>query len=82
MTVIILYFLSVTNNLPNSLIESSFCFSVIGNSRIEWQPVIYKSDAKEGYLVVEHGKQTNLTAMDNFEFCRNFGNVYFSFFKA
>ncbi len=36
----------------------------------------------DGYLIVEHGKQTNLSTMDNFEFCRNFGNVYFSFFKS
>ena len=46
--------------------------------------VIFKKSLlkPEGYLVVEHGKQTNLSTMDNFEFCRNFGNVYFSFFKA
>ena len=44
-----------------------------------FQKALLKED---GYLVVEHGKQTNLTAIDNFEFCRNFGNVYFSFFKA
>ena len=36
----------------------------------------------EGYLIVEHGKQTNLSESQNFKFCRNFGNVYFSFFKA
>lgn len=37
---------------------------------------------KDGYLVVEHGKQTNLTEIAAFQFCRNFGNVYFSFFKS
>ncbi len=37
---------------------------------------------KDGYLIVEHGKQTNLTQITSFQFCRNFGNVYFSFFKA
>ena len=46
--------------------------------------VIFKKSLlkPDGYLVVEHGKQTNLATLDNFEFCRNFGNVYFSFFKA
>ncbi len=36
---------------------------------------------KDGYLIVEHGKQTNLSELTSFQFCRNFGNVYFSFFK-
>ena len=44
-----------------------------------FQKLLLKS---EGYLVIEHGKQTNLSSLGKFEFCRNFGNVYFSFFKA
>jgi 16S rRNA (guanine(966)-N(2))-methyltransferase RsmD len=35
---------------------------------------------KDGVLVIEHGKQTNLESHPNFEKCRNFGNVHFSFF--
>lgn len=32
-----------------------------------------------GLLIVEHGKQTNLEALPQFSFSRNFGNVHFSF---
>lgn len=35
---------------------------------------------KDGLLVVEHGKQTNLAQHPNFEKSRTFGNVHFSFF--
>ena len=38
--------------------------------------------APNGLLIIEHGKQTNLSHLANFSFCRIFGNVYFSFFKA
>lgn len=34
-----------------------------------------------GLLVVEHGRQTDLSALAHYEETRNFGNVYFSFFK-
>jgi hypothetical protein len=34
---------------------------------------------KGGLLIVEHGKQTDLTSSPFFSFSRNFGNVHFSF---
>jgi len=34
-----------------------------------------------GLLVIEHGKQHDFSTLDQFDACRNFGNVYFSFFK-
>ncbi len=37
---------------------------------------------KDGFLIIEHGKQTKLETLKGFQFCRNFGNVYFSFFKS
>ena len=37
---------------------------------------------KDGLLIIEHGKQTKLENLKGFQFCRNFGNVYFSFFKS
>ena len=36
----------------------------------------------DGILIIEHGKQTDLSALTNFTFCRIFGNVHFSFFEA
>lgn len=35
----------------------------------------------EGLVIIEHGKQHDFTKLPNFNSCRNFGNVYFSFFK-
>ncbi len=35
----------------------------------------------EGFLIIEHGKKTNLQLLDFFKFERTFGNVIFSFFK-
>lgn len=35
-----------------------------------------------GILIIEHGKQSDFSTLKNFDFCRIFGNVYFSFFKA
>jgi 16S rRNA (guanine(966)-N(2))-methyltransferase RsmD len=35
----------------------------------------------EGLVVIEHGKQHDFSAIPQFDACRNFGNVYFSFFK-
>ena len=35
----------------------------------------------DGFLIIEHGKQDDFSADPHFDFCRNFGNVYFSFFK-
>lgn len=35
-----------------------------------------------GLLIIEHGKQSNFSTLDNFQFCRIFGNVNFSFFQA
>jgi 16S rRNA (guanine966-N2)-methyltransferase len=34
-----------------------------------------------GWLIVEHGRQTDLSSMPFFHDVRNFGNVYFSFFR-
>lgn len=34
-----------------------------------------------GLLIIEHGRDTKLENITHFEFCRNFGNVYFSFFR-
>ena len=34
---------------------------------------------KGGLLIVEHGKQTDLTSSPIYSFSRNFGNVHFSF---
>lgn len=36
---------------------------------------------QNGLCIIEHGKQTNLSTLVNFYSVRNFGNVYFSFFK-
>jgi 16S rRNA (guanine966-N2)-methyltransferase len=36
---------------------------------------------ENGTLIVEHGKETNLSTMEGYEFTRNYGNVHFSFFK-
>ena len=36
---------------------------------------------EDGWLVIEHGKQTDLSALPHFLDTRNFGNVYFSFFR-
>lgn len=35
---------------------------------------------KDGLLIIEHGKQTDLSALDNYEATRNYGGVNFSFF--
>ncbi len=35
----------------------------------------------DGLLIIEHGKQHDFTSLPQFDSCRNFGNVYFSFFK-
>ncbi|MEN9743692.1 MAG: hypothetical protein RLZZ65_1497 [Bacteroidota bacterium] len=35
----------------------------------------------DGIVVIEHGKQNDFSEHPNFDYCRNFGNVYFSFFK-
>lgn len=34
-----------------------------------------------GLVIIEHGRETNLENEPNFDFCRKFGNVHFSFFK-
>jgi 16S rRNA (guanine966-N2)-methyltransferase len=34
-----------------------------------------------GWVVIEHGRQTDLSALPHFLDVRQFGNVYFSFFK-
>ena len=36
---------------------------------------------ENGTLIVEHGKETNLSATQGYQFTRNYGNVYFSFIK-
>jgi 16S rRNA (guanine(966)-N(2))-methyltransferase RsmD len=36
---------------------------------------------ENGLLVIEHGRDTKLENITHFEFCRTFGNVYFSFFR-
>lgn len=36
---------------------------------------------EDGLLIIEHGKQTDLSALANFDFSRKFGNVHFSFFQ-
>ena len=33
-----------------------------------------------GLMIIEHGRQTDLSALPHFQDVRNFGNVYFSFF--
>lgn len=35
----------------------------------------------DGLLIIEHGKQHDFSKLPQFDACRNFGNVYFSFFK-
>ena len=37
---------------------------------------------EDGLLIVEHSRDTKLEHLPQFEFCRTFGNVYFSFFKV
>ena len=34
-----------------------------------------------GLLIIEHGKQTDLSHITHFDFVRTYGNVYFSFFQ-
>lgn len=36
---------------------------------------------KNGILIVEHGKETSFAGITQFDFCRNYGNVNFSFFN-
>lgn len=36
---------------------------------------------EKGMLIIEHGKQTDLSMLDGFVEVRNFGNVFFSFFQ-
>ncbi len=36
---------------------------------------------EEGWLIVEHSKQVNLSNLDRFWQTRNYGNVFFSFFR-
>lgn len=36
----------------------------------------------DGWMIIEHGRQTDLSALPGFHDMRNFGNVYFSFFHA
>lgn len=36
---------------------------------------------ENGLLIIEHGRQTDLSSHPNFTEVRNLGNVYFSFFK-
>lgn len=36
---------------------------------------------EKGMLIIEHGKQTDLSMMEGFVEVRNFGNVFFSFFQ-
>jgi 16S rRNA (guanine(966)-N(2))-methyltransferase RsmD len=35
----------------------------------------------DGLLIIEHGRQTDLSDLASFDFCRQYGNVYFSFFR-
>lgn len=35
----------------------------------------------EGWCIIEHGKQTDLSQLQGYTETRNFGNVYFSFFQ-
>jgi hypothetical protein len=35
----------------------------------------------DGLVIIEHGKQHDFSTLPQFDACRNFGNVYFSFFK-
>lgn len=36
---------------------------------------------ENGILIIEHGKETDLSDKTHFDFTRTYGNVYFSFFK-
>lgn len=36
---------------------------------------------EDGLAIIEHGKQTDLSNIEGYEQTRNFGNVYFSFFR-
>lgn len=36
---------------------------------------------ENGLLIIEHGRQTDLHEITQFDFCRTYGNVYFSFFE-
>jgi 16S rRNA (guanine966-N2)-methyltransferase len=36
---------------------------------------------EDGILIIEHGKETSFEGKPHFDFCRNYGNVNFSFFK-
>lgn len=46
------------------------------------QTILERELLKEnGTLIVEHGKETNLSNMEGYEFTRNYGNVHFSFFS-
>ncbi|MCE3295108.1 MAG: hypothetical protein K0R65_822 [Crocinitomicaceae bacterium] len=42
----------------------------------------HKRLTEDGLCIIEHGRQTDLSQLENFVEKRNFGNVHFSFFKA
>lgn len=49
----------------------------------ELAQIVFERDLlnEGGLLVIEHGKETKLDTITQFDFSRNYGNVYFSFFR-
>ncbi len=45
--------------------------------------IVFERDllTEDGLLIIEHGKETDLSAITHFRFSRTYGNVYFSFFQ-
>ncbi|MFK7786416.1 MAG: 16S rRNA (guanine(966)-N(2))-methyltransferase RsmD [Crocinitomicaceae bacterium] len=45
--------------------------------------IVFERDLLEedGLLIIEHGKQTDLSDITHFDFSRTYGNVHFSFFQ-
>jgi 16S rRNA (guanine(966)-N(2))-methyltransferase RsmD len=48
-------------------------------ARIVFERNLLKED---GLLIIEHGRHTHVKELPNFNLVRNYGNVYFSFFRS
>lgn len=76
----ILHFLKITED-SYDLIFSDPPYAYKHHSEIA--KLVFDRDLlnDKGLLVIEHGKETNLENITHFDFCRNYGGVYFSFFR-
>jgi 16S rRNA (guanine966-N2)-methyltransferase len=53
------------------------------NIHKEMVDLIYEREVinEKGWVIIEHGKKTDLSEIENFQFMRSYGNVLFSFFR-